>query len=370
MKIAIILGSFSTSARPMDFNNIWSNSRGLTGTDLAFVMLAKCLAARGHEIHAFTIHSSDQKPYIWEGVNLHNFDERFSIIDDSFTSIISISEPDVFMGLTDKPLRVCWQFLNDFTYCNQDSYSYVDKFLAACNKHKDYLKGLTPSPEKWGYLGLGCTPDDYEDKRVPGRVVWCSSADRGLHLLLQAWPQIRSAVPDATLKIFYHFGVGEIDKIEPNDPSDNYLLTEMAQRVRYIKNAIKRLKNFGVEHIGSISRDQMKKEFSEASVLGYPCDTVSFSEGFSVTILEAHASFTVPVITNRDCLGEVYGNSGALIVKSPVKDNLQDYTELVIKSLTDKRFADSVIDRCRVFAWHNTWDIVAAKMEGIIKAGK
>ncbi len=370
MKIAIILGSFSTSSRPLYFPNIMGSSRGLTGTDLAFIMLVKCLAKRGHEVHAFTIQHPDHRPDTWENVKLHNFEDRHQIIDDTFDSIIAISEPNTLIGLTDKPLRICWQFLNDFTYCDPNFSNYDDKFLGASNKHKEYLQSLTPNPEKWQYLGLGCTPEDYEDKRVPGRVVWCSSADRGLHLLLQAWPQIKMAVPEASLKIFYHFDVERIEKIEPNDPGNNYLLIEMAQRIRYIKNAIKRLKTFGVEHVGSISRDQMKKEFSEASVLGYCCDTVSFSEGFSVTILEAHASFTVPVITDRDCLGEVYNNSGCIIVKSPVKDNLQEYTNLVIKSLTDKQFADSVIDKCRIFAWLNTWDVVAAKMEGIIKAGK
>lgn len=385
MKISIILGKFSVGPRPLDFNNynIWKNPRGLTGTDLSTIMISIHLAKRGHEVHLFTIHAdSNNKPKVWEGIQLYNLDERLSIIDNSFDIILSINEPDVFRGLPIKPLRVCWQFLNDFLYCEKDFDNYVDKWLGVCEPHVNYLKTQLPPSNKWEILGLGCEPEWYEDSRIPGRVVWCSSADRGLHWLLQEWPKIKAAVPYATLKIFYHLEFGNIETIEPNvpeSPEDTTIqgetwsqppIKEMGHRVRYIKSAIKRLKSLGVEHVGSISRDQIRQELSEASVLGFCCDTSTFSEGFSVTTLEAHASFTVPIITDQDCLGYVYKKSGALIVKSPVRDNLDEYVSLVIKSLADKRFSDSIIDKCRVFAMQNTWDIVTGKMEQIMQKGK
>jgi hypothetical protein len=97
---------------------------------------------------------------------------------------------------------------------------------------------------------------------------------------------------------------------------------------------------------------------------------VIFSEGFSVTALEAHASFTVPIITNQDCLGQVYHNSGAIMINSPVKNNLQEFVYATIKSLTDQQFSDKVIEKCRQFAHQHTWQIVAEKMEAIMKVGK
>lgn len=373
MKVAIILGAFSIGTRPLDFNtfNIWTSPRGLTGTDLTTIMISIELSRLSNEVHLFTIYSDpNNRPTIWEGIHLHNFDERFSIIDDTFDTILSINEPNVFKGLTTKPLRICWQFLNDFSYCDKDFDDYVDKWLGVCQPHVDYLKTQLPPTNKWDFIGLGCSPEWYQDNRVPGRVVWCSSADRGLHWLLQEWPKIRAAVPYATLKIFYHFNFNHVETIEPNSTEYGSVMVEMGNRIRYAKDAMRRLKDFGVEHIGSTSRDQMKKEFSEASVLGYSCDTLNFSEGFSVTTLEAHASSTVPIITDVDCLGHVYEHSGAIIIKSPVKNHLEDFTNSVIKSLTDKKFSDDIISKCMEFARQNTWAIVAQKMNDFMKKGK
>lgn len=388
MKIAIFLGEFSTSARRLDFhfNNIWDSSRGATGSELALVMVASILAKRGNQVHLFTCMAEPHNvTNMWEGVHIYNIENRFTIIDDSFDTLISLNEPNVFFGLCKKPYRICWQFLNDFNYCYEGFDDEVNKWLGVCQQHVGYLLKQLPleTHHKWSVLGLGCSPEWYKDERVPGRVIWCSSADRGLHNLLMIWPKIKTAVPNASLKIFYHFGYGNIENIEPNQTMTdeqclqngskiNYSIPiiEIGHRVRWLKYAIEKLKPFGVEHIGSVSVNQMKKEFNEASCFGFSADTVAFAEGFSCSTLQSLASFTVPIITDVDCLGEVYNESGALIVKSPVKDNLDEYTNLVIKSLTDKRFADSIIDKCRIFAMQNTWDQIIDQLEDIIKNGK
>lgn len=109
-------------------------------------------------------------------------------------------------------------------------------------------------------------------------MIWCSSADRGLHNLLQIFPDIKKEVPEANLRIFYHFNYDHIDNIQPKDYSQHHHVIEMAQRIRYMKDAIKKLKPLGVEHIGSVSVNQLIKEFNEASVFAFPCSTVSKTE--------------------------------------------------------------------------------------------
>jgi glycosyltransferase involved in cell wall biosynthesis len=373
MKVGVILGAFSIGTRPLDFwyNNIWDSARGLTGTDLCFVKTAQILAQRGHEVHLFTVHAQPaHKPDYWENVKIHSFEDRFSVIDDSFDGLISINEPDVFRGLTTKPVRIVWQMLNDFPFCQEGFDDFVDHWFGVCNQHTEFLKKQVAKPEKWQTLPLGCSPEWYQDQRVPGRVIWCSSADRGLHVLLSQWPLIKKAVPHATLKIFYHFNYSGLEDISPHDKESHFHVVEMGNRIRYIKYAIDKLKNFGVEHVGSISREQMKKEFSEAAVFAFSCDTVAFSEGFSVSTLEAHASFTVPVITSQDCLGSIYQDSGAIIIPAPVKDHLPDYTQAVIKSLLDTEYSNEIIKNCRNFAENHTWEKSVSVLESTISAGK
>lgn len=372
MKIAVILGPMSIGSRPLDFwyNNIFESSRGATGTDIAFCMISKELQKLGHDIHMFTIHAQpDHKPDVWEGCKLYNFMDVYKIIDDSFDSIISLNEPDVFRGINSNAIRICYQFLNDFTYCQFGFDNYVDHWVGVCEAHKNYLlsQPVAPNANKWSIIPLGVDPNWYTDQRVPGRVVWTSSADRGLHNLLEVWPKIKSAVPHASLRIFYHFEYGNLLSVEPNDLSQHHSHTvEMANRLRYIVEAIKRLENLDVVHCKSVSRNQMIKEMNEASVFAFPCDTVAVTEGFSVSTLEAHASFTVPVITDQDCLGSIYNNSGAIVLKSPVRDNLPEFANAVIKGLSDTNFADEVIEKCRKFSFNHTWTNTAQMMESLI----
>lgn len=373
MKVAVILGAYSIGKRPLDFwyDNIWTCLRGLTGTDLATVMISKELSNLGHEVSLFTVHAEpNNKPDTWEGVKLYNFIDRHTVIDESYDAILTINEPDVLRGVCDKPFKMCWQFLNDFSYCLPNYDDFVDMYLSPCEMHRQHMIPQTPIASKWKVLALGCDPNWYTDSRVPGRVVWCSSPDRGLHWLLSQWPKIKKAVPYASLKIFYNFDYDSVMHIEPNDPNHHPHVVEMAQRARYMKSTMEKLKPLGVEHFGSISRERIAKEWSEASVLGFSCDTVAFSEGFSVTILEAHASYTVPVITDKDCLGSIYKDSGAIVIPSPVGDNLDQYSDAVIKSLTDKKFADNIISKCTKFADNLTWAKAASRMQDIIKNNK
>lgn len=364
MKIAIILGAFSIGTRPLDFNSIWTSNRGLTGTDLCFVQISKELYNLGHDVSMFTVHSDSCN--IWEGIKLYDFNDRFNIVDDTFDFIVSINEPNILFNMNRKPKRIVWQMLNDFSFIQPGFDEQVDKYLGVCEEHTSHMMKQTPIPSKWSTLHLGCNPDWYSDKRVEGRVIWCSSADRGLHWLLSEWQKIKSAVPSANLRIFYHFSYNSIETIEDGTDSHPHVI-EMAQRIRYMKYAIDKLKDSGVSHIGSISRERMKQEFSEASCFAFPCDTVAFSEGFSVSTLEAHASHTVPVITDVDCLGGIYKNSGCVMINGHVGAKLNDFSTSVIKALTDKEFADARIEQCMRFANSNTWTNSAKKLETIMK---
>lgn len=371
MKIAVVLGIFSVGSRPIDMNYAFSNPRGATGTDLATLMISKELSKRGHEVHLFTVFSPNQQPEKWENVILHRIEEK-TIIDDSYQSVISFNEPNVFTHMTNKPFRICWNMLNDFHFSTPGYENQVDLFMGVCDEHTAHLRKQLPHTpnNKWKTLHLGCDPDWYEDKRIPGRVIWCSSPDRGLHWLLSQWPKIKENVPEATLKIFYHFNYDAFMNIEPNDINIHPHVVEMANRARYMLEAIKRLKDFGVDHVGSASRDEMKEALSEATAFGFTCDTVSFSEGFSVSTLEAHASYTVPVITDKDCLGSIYENSGCLMIKGPLNEKIEEYSDTLIKVLKDKSLQDQVINKCREFAKQHTWKQVASKMEKIIIQGR
>lgn len=352
MKIGIVLGSFSIGNRPIDFDHIYDSDRGLTGTDLAFIRVCEELEKLGNEV-----------------VRFHNVSKVDA--DESFDAVISFNEPNLLIDLHTSIYKVVYMMLNDFSFVRPEFDGYVDHYIGVCQEHADHVAKVSNTEGKWSVIALGCDPNQYEDKRVEGRVIWCSSADRGLHWLLQCWQDIKEAVPSATLRIMYHFNYGDLSKIEAHHISPQGIpfhihTQEMAQRIRYMKYAIEKLKHLGVEHVGSVSRNQMVDEWNAASVFGFSCDTVAFSEGFSVSTLEAHASYTLPVITSQDCLGSVYKDSGAIMIDAPVQDNLQAFKDAVIKGLTDKEFANDHIKKCRQFALNYTWKQTAKSLNNLL----
>lgn len=370
MKFGFIFGHFSVGQNPLDFNNIWNSPRGLSGSDLGIIRTMQEFVKMGHEVYFFSCYTNNIQPEIWDGIKLYRFEERFKYIDDTFDAAIVWSEFDSLIGCPKGPLRVCCDQLNTFTYCRHNWNEYVDLCTSPSVGHLEHHLPEIPDPSKWHILPLGCDPELYQTDIVkqPGRVIWTSSADRGLHNLLSIWPQIKQAIPEANLKIFYKFAYGDLDKYEEGvyyDSTSGPNIMEMAQRVRYMKEMVERLKPLGVEHVGSVSREIINKELNEAMVLAYPCDTIQYSEGFSVSILEGCAAQACPIITNVDALGGIYKNVVPM-VKAPVQKTLQEYTELVIRALKDESWRAEVNQKCLKFAQEHTWNHTAKTLESLI----
>ncbi len=356
MRIALVLGEFSLGPRPLDFNNIWGSSRGLTGSELGIIMQAKELVALGHQVSLFVVMTDNIQPNEWEGISLF----RLDAIHSDFDVMVSWNEPDVFRGI-EGPLRVCSQMLNDFPYCKPGFEKLVDLWTCPSLAHKDHLESQLDVNFK--ALPLGCDPSWYSGEKVAGRVIWASSADRGLHHLLSQWHLIKKAVPHASLRIFYNFAFQGIMHLESG--ADDSTL-ELAQRVRYMLAAIKKLAPLGVELVGSVSRSRINQEMSAAECLAFPCDTRSFTEGFSIATLEACAAGACPVISDVDALGGIYAGVVPM-VQSPVSQHLEQVSALVIQALTDSLYRDRINAQCAEFAGRHTWTQVTKQLIKLIE---
>lgn len=368
MKIAFCLSLWGLGNRILDFDNLYNSNRGLSGTDLTLVTLAKEMAKLNHEIHLFTIYTS--KSEIWENVKLHHFDQRHTIVQDDWV-VISINEPDSLRGLPNKCLKICFQLLNDFSYCQPNFDEEVNIWLTCSNMLMERLKLFTPNSDKWNILPLGCDPSLYKKmERIPGRVVWASSPDRGAHNLLEIWPKIKKEVPYASLRIFYNFNFDSIMDIEPSSQNGLHQhVKESAQRCRYIVEAVKRLKPFDVEHIGSVSCRQIELELSRSEILGYSCDVISFTEGYSLSTLQSCAAGVLPILCGVDCLTEIYGDVIPM-VNSPIRKHLNEYTDLIIRGLKDENWKNEVTGKCKEFSKKYLWNDIAKKLEIIITKKK
>lgn len=376
MRIAFLYGKFSIGNRPIDFDKVYSSPRGLTGSELSCLEIAQATKARGHEV--ILVVGQAMQPREWDGIPVYPLTDPKIVT--GFDAVCSWNEPDLLREIPAGPVRLINQQLNDFAYCKPGWEEHVDVVTSPSGHHLEYLKKQAPNVRAWDVLPNGCDPELYEEgKRIPGRVIWASSADRGLHRLLEMWPAIKARVPHASLRCFYNFQPAHFDDFEAIGPNVHPDLLEIAQRKRYILHAMTRLAGprWDVEHIGSVSRERIQQEFERSEVLAYPCDTIRYTEGFSVTTMEACASGCLPVITDIDSLGHIYGEAAPMVMlegASFTSERREEFIDLVCQGLGSNPVSPSWraehVAKCKALARRHAWPVLAEKLEGILVGGK
>ena len=371
MRVAVLFGGICLSFRKtMDFADLWNDQRGLTGSELGAVRIAEELAAAGHSVTLYTV-SADKE---WRGVKIANLADGIAECDVA----VAINEPDLLRAVPPGAFRVCAFWLNGMTHVRADFEPHVDLFCSPSAPHlhqvltnPDWRKVETgpdhpdvkatyePDPSKWCVLPLGCDPERYAhqpgEMKIPGRVVHCSSPDRGFHWLAQEWPAIKRAVPHATLHVFYRFDPW----LRGFDGTPFFPAIEaLRARALYVEECLRRFKDLGgldVTLRDSVSRHTIEREMAQAEVLAYPCHTTTWSEGFSCTTLEACAARACPIISDCDALGEVYGDAARVTKITADGSWVQRWRNDVIRALTDEAWRNETNGRAEALARTLTW---------------
>lgn len=304
----------------------WEDPR--TGSEIGWVRITEGLRELGHKVHVR------------------------SFAEDQYDAVVSINEPDRLREYDGRTkLRVCMFWLNEFSFCKEGFDDHVELYLSPSEAHRQKAIGDwgAPKPEKWRVNQLGCDGPIGGIREESGRVVYCSSPDRGLHRVLEAWPAIKRAVPHATLKVFY--------RLEPwfrsFDQTPYYPpIEKLRHRALWCEEALKRLSGteWGITVVDSVSHDELTREMQAAEVLVHPCETTSWSEGFSCTVLEGCANQACPIISDCDALGDVYRTLDPVPVGQWDK-----WRDRVILALTDAQFRSEMNARAKVLAESLTW---------------
>lgn len=128
-------------------------------------------------------------------------------------------------------------------------------------------------------------------RQDPHRAVYCSSANRGLLLLLRMWPAVRRAVPDARLEVCYG-----LDLFKHKDTPRR--LRDLPRRV--LESCAAR-ESQGVTFRGAVPHDELLQLLRTSGVWAYPC---VFEEIFCIAAVEAQALGCWPVTTDSGALAE------------------------------------------------------------------
>ncbi len=352
-----------------DPNNLWDSSRGMTGSEISCFSYAINLAKKGHEVTLFSRFPHAGNTY---GVTLCPYKEWEDIYcKQDWGALLSWMDPRPLALANNDVLKIFNQQVSDFFSCPVGWEDYVDILTPLSYSHADYLMRYTSFPkEKIKICYNGVDLKDFKpSKKVKNKVVWASSHDRGLHRLLEIWPRIISEVPDASLHIFYDFsGLDAFcNAIDFNNKTERGVMnTELGMRSLYSKEAMKRMSSgYNIFPHGSVSRNRIREEISTSEIMAYPLDAVHYTETFGVSILEACASGTVPVICADDCFKELW-SPVSLFVEPPYEGKKSQYTEKLLHALNSESLKSHMSDSCRKHSEKFEWSILTDRLEQTI----
>jgi glycosyltransferase involved in cell wall biosynthesis len=178
------------------------------------------------------------------------------------------------------------------------------------------------------------------------KLLWQSSYDRGLNVLLKLWPEIIKKYPDVELHICYGWQL--FDLITKSNPERQEWKTKMVEL----------MKQKGVKDHGRIGKDELQKLRKECGILAYCSD---FSEIFCISAMEASMDGCVPVTTDIGALGEF--TTGRVVVKGDIYDFevQKEYLKQLLALMGDVKRWHLLRAEGQEYAKQFTWDKVAPK---------
>lgn len=334
----------------------WSLEEGIGGSEEAIIRISKHFKELGYQVVVFA--KPGKNAGLIDGVMWRNFWE--CNMDDEFDIFIAWRGPYIF----EKEIKARKKYLwlhdvmepGEFT---RNRLANLDKVIVLSKYHRS-LFPMIPD-EKIMLSGNGIDPEEFKQvgklrdiKRDPHKIFYGSSHVRGLAYIYEIWPDVKKAVPDAKLEVYY--GRESYDAVHKGNPERLKWMDDMQATAKKLD---------GVTDHGKVSQGDIVKHIFESGVWAYPCP---FPEIYCITAIKAQAGGAIPVSSNFAALDETvqFGvklpmeeqKEGAKIGKGDVKF-LEEYKKALIDMLKHPEKQEKI--RKDMMAWARTqsWQNVA-----------
>ncbi len=268
----------------------------LGGSEEAVVFLAEALARVGVNVTVYT-----PQPMRPDGLVLRGMaNVLYRPIQDwgpslSFHNTVLLWRcPALLLDPAIAALPNVYLWLHDCQYSAPvAAYKAARRVLVLSEAHGEALKRRDGLPDDFQFTPFanGIVPEEFPEL-VPGnrgpKVIYASSPDRGLETVLGMWPEIRAAIPDATLDIYYDWKPIQAGK---------------AQLYARLMRKLGELAGEGVTHHGGVSQPELHEAMRQASVWLYP--TEGDVETFCITAVKMQACGVWPIVSSEGALPEV-----------------------------------------------------------------
>ena len=297
---------------------------GLGGSETAVIRLAEELSELGHMV---TVHNNLDAPGYFNKVRYRSIEAYAPTVKTDLS--IAWRAPELADARPRTGCFVLWMHDTDAgDRLTPERAEQFDRIVVLSNWHRDYFLHKYPfiSADKLVIIGNGVDLDRFDwlektdHERNPKKVVYSSSPDRGLELILEhIWPSVIKAVPDAELHYYYGW--------------NNFFLASFPH-LRQFKAKVMELQSQtqGVVEHGRVNQDELARELMSAGVWLYP---TYFPETYCITAVEAQLAGLLPVTNRFAALKETVKNG--VFLNGRVNDPmvLKLYADAVIEALTN-----------------------------------
>lgn len=334
-------------------------TRGLGGSETAAVRLAEALSDLGFIV---TVYGELREDTCWTDV-IFRHHSKFDPLD-SRAGLICSRIPEV----ADRPIaagvRLLWVHDIDLgDRLNLRRAEPFDAVLALSAWHERHLAGRYPflaQDDKLVRTTNAIRHAYFEPKPWAERdqlVLYTSSPDRGLDVLLELWPRVRERVPDATLA---HCYAPVYDRVADQDPT----VRAHRERIRELADQP------GVESVGSMGQRDLAALMCSARVWAHPSwigqAGAPFHETSCMGAMEAQAAGCLVVASDWGALSETV-RWGRLVNSEPGGQRWKDaLVEHIVEGLTNPEVGEAAVAKAPPAVADLTWHRVAAQLAGII----
>jgi glycosyltransferase involved in cell wall biosynthesis len=353
-EIAIYTGRSFIQWSPIDIV-----TRGLGGSETAAVRLANALSELGHVVTVY----GDVEEGCFRDVVFRNV----AVFDPTVErhAVIASRLPEVFDWPLNCDRRLLWLHDTDcgdrLTPARADR---IDAVLTLSGWHEQHVADLYPFLNgKVARIrnGIDLRRFDEDAGERRRRVVYTSSPDRGLDILLELWPRVREQVPDAELAYcsspFYEVVADQ-----------NPRIGEHRARCRELEKNCD-----GVERLGSLSQPDLAKLLAESMVWTHPswCTPadIPFNETSCIAALEAQAAGCAIVASAWGALPETVRDPGILVDRlddEPAEAWRERFAAALVDALTSETLQREAAEQGPQAVADLGWDGVARQVTELL----
>jgi glycosyltransferase involved in cell wall biosynthesis len=350
-EIAVWTGYAIGPWHPMDILN-----RGLGGSETAAYRLAEVLAEMGYIV---TLYGHFNQEGAIKDVILRDW-KTFDPTEERL-AVICFRNAEMFDMPVNAATKILW--LEDVAGAeglNEQRAENLDYVVGVSQWHAQNIKDVYPWLPEEKVLGMrNGIKHEYFDGEAPEReprVLYTSSPDRGLDIVLECWPKVLEQVPDA---VFAHLYGPWYDLVADRAPA----ITAHRQRIRELSEQP------GVKTVGSLGQKDLALLMRSSLVWVHPeyfsVGGEKFNETSCISAMEAQAAGLVVVCADWGALSETV-QVGMKLDGDPMSEEWRDrFVAGIVKGLTDERTQHIAQTEGPKVVGYNDWYGVAIELQNL-----